>query len=102
MSCIGYDGDCPTLRRPLHRVDVELTSVDGHPLSPELLTDTRVAEGVQAHPHHHRALGRHVSPEDLADADLRRVLGLILVADHPQATIVYGSSVTLHRVSIRP
>src|SRR5918997_1599631 len=71
------------LRRPLRCVDVEVTSVDGYRLGRELVADARIAEGVHAHADS-RPVGFHVAPEDLADADLSRAVGLVLVANHPQ------------------
>ena len=69
--------------RPYGGVGMELARVDGQSLGGELVDDARVAEGV--HSDSHRGLlGSYVAAEGLADADLGRAVGRILVADHPE------------------
>src|SRR5262249_41372671 len=75
------EGDVP--RRPLRRVGVPVARVDRERLAREVVDDGRVAEGVDADSDD-RAIGPDVATEDLADADLGRAFGLVLVADHPE------------------
>src|ERR1700722_12997148 len=64
-------------------------SIDADRLGRELVRDGRISEGVDAHPD--PSLERtHITPEDLADADLGRMRRLVLVADHPQGHHVQG------------
>src|ERR1700722_4071266 len=64
-------------------------SIDPNRLGGELVPDGRISEGMDAHPD--PSLERtHITPEDLADADLGRMRRLVLVADHPQGPPVHG------------
>src|ERR1700730_12587915 len=64
-------------------------SIDPNRLGGELVPDGRISEGMDAHPD--PSLERtHITPEDLADADLGRMRRLILVANHPQGHHVQG------------
>jgi hypothetical protein len=62
---------------------VRLADVDREPDVLELVDDGRIAERMDADADG-RCLRRHVPAKDLADADLRRSLRLVLDADHPQ------------------
>src|SRR5262249_6221223 len=68
---------------PVGGVDVEGTRVDRQRLGREVVDDARIAERVQTHPDLGRAWA-DVAAEDLADADLRGALRLVLEADEPE------------------
>src|SRR6185437_10571681 len=65
------------------RVDVEVARVDRNVDAGEVVDDRRVAERMHADADTGAAVA-DVATEDLADADLRRAVRLVLVADHPQ------------------
>jgi hypothetical protein len=83
LDDLAVDGEADLLARPVGRVDVELARVDRQGLGRELVDDRGVAEGMDAHSDL-RPVGADVATEDLADADLGRPLGRVLVADQPE------------------
>src|SRR5439155_12747491 len=70
-------------RGPLCGVEMVFPRVEWKCHPSEVIDDARIAERVDADPHRCRA-PLNLPPKDLADADLRRSVGLVLVADHPE------------------
>src|SRR5262249_7295130 len=83
LDHVSVDGELDARRCPVGRVRVQLARVDRKRDSREVIQEAGVAEWMDADADD-RLVAAHVAAEDLAHADLARVLGLVLVADHPE------------------